>query len=293
MFFRNVSSASPRGRMPWAAIGLLLAGSLAAGTENRVLPIQTRPAETLPGVTLDAGFHYFTDVKLQEADEFDGWTADLDLRIPFLERFQVRLYLPVYTEGEATLRDDTWWEKAGDSLDLDGATGVYDFASIELEHQLLFEQTSGLNLGYFAGVGSSLKPLSTDLTNGDKYNHRGRVAMVGLKADQAAWGGQVRLLGNLGFRYYWESDDLYPGGDDTFGAADLKAAAVFPPWHGTLFPVLELTYLGDFGDLNVAALHPELIHRVNDKLQLKGAVPIGLGGDGSRIGLSAQISWMF
>lgn len=287
--------AQPRStrRACFLASGLLLASTAAWSGDYQILPMKTRPAQTLDGITLDAGIQSFSDVTLQEADNFDGWSTDLDLRIPFMDRFQLRLYLPVYTKGDATLQKDTLWEKRGDPIHIHGSTGIYDFASIEFEHQLMFEDRSGLNLGYFAGVGSSLKPLVTNLTNGDKFNHRGRVALLGLKADSKAWDGRVRLLGNLGFRYYWESDDLNPAGDDTFGAADLKGAAVFQPWGGKLYPVLELTYLGDFGNFNVISLHPELIYPITDQVQLKAAVPIGLGGDGSQIGVSGQLGWTF
>jgi hypothetical protein len=288
----NQGRSQARAKVSLFGLVLLLSAS-SAWSEYRVQPIETRSAQIRPGVTLDAGFQYFTDVTLQEADEFDGWTADLDLTIPFMDRFQLRVYLPVYTKGDATLQEDTLWEKKGDSIDIDGWTGVYDFASLTFEHQLMFDDRNRFNLGYYAGVGTSLKPLDTDLTNGDKYNHRGRVAMLGINADGHAWDDKVQLLGNFGFRYYWESDDLNPGGSDTFGAADLKGAMVFQPWGEKLYPVLELTYLGDFGDLNVITLQPELIYPISEKFELRGAVPIGLGGDGNQLGVSAQLGWLF
>ena len=277
-----------------AAAGLLLtAGSCAAWAgDYQLLPIETRPAQTLSGITLDASYRYFTDMTLDEADNFDGWTADFDLTIPFMDRFQLRVFLPVYTKGDAKLRQDNAYQRKGDSLDIHGAGGIWDFPSVEFEHQLMFERDRGFNLAYYAGAGRIIKPLDTDLINGDKYNHRGSVGMGGIKLDGDAWGDQVRLLGNFGFRYYWDTDDLHPKGDSAFATADFKGAAVFQPW-GRIYPVLELTYLGDFGDLNITTLMPEIIFPFNENLELKAGVPIGLGGDGNQLGVTAQLGWMF
>jgi len=287
------SGAALKGPLAAAAL-LLAAGSPAARAgDYQLLPIDTRPAQTLSGITLNGSFRYFTDVTLDEADNFDGWTADLDLTIPFMERFQFRVFLPLYTKGDAKLRKDNVFQSKGDSLDIDGAGGVWDFPSVEFEHQLMFERDRGFNLAYYVGGGRVIKPLDTDLINGDKYNHRGSVGLGGIKADGRVWNDQAKLIGNFGFRYYWDTDDLHPAGSSAFGAADLKAAAVFQPWGTRVYPVLELAYLGDFSDLNIATLQPEIIVPLSENLELKAAVPIGLGGDGNQLGFTAQLGWLF
>ena len=277
-----------------ATVGLLLAAGPfeASAGDYQLLPIETRPAQTLSGITLDSSFRYFTDMTLDEADNFDGWTVDFDLTMPFMDRFQLRVFLPAYTRGDAKLRQDVLFQEKGESLDIHGAGGVWDFPSIEFEHQLMFERDRGFNLGYYAGAGRIIKPLTTDLKDGDKYNHRGTVGMAGIKIDGGAWNDQVRLLGNFGFRYYWDTDDLNPEGKSAFGTADLKGAAVFQPW-GRIYPVLELTYLGNLSDVNITTLAPELIFPFNKHLELKASVPIGLGGDGNQLGFTAQVGWLF
>jgi hypothetical protein len=295
MLATTESHRSPRPRLTVRAVaGLLLAaGSVEAWAEDyQLLPIETRPAQTLSGITLDSSFRYFTDMTLDEADNFDGWTVDFDLTVPFMDRFQLRVFLPAYTRGDAKLRQDVLFQDKGESLDIHGAGGIWDFPSVELEHQLMFERDRGFNLGYYLGAGRIIKPLDTDLIDGDKYNHRGTVGMGGIKADGGAWNDQVRLLGNFGFRYYWDTDDLNPEGKSAFGTADLKGAAVFKPW-GRIYPVLELTYLGNFSDVNITTLMPEIIFPLNQNLELKAAVPIGLGGDGNQLGLTAQLGWLF
>ena len=40
-------------------------------------------------------------------------------------------------------------------------------------------------------------------------------------------------------------------------------------------------------------LVPEVIMPFNENLELKAAVPIGLGGDGNQLGFAAQLGWLF
>lgn len=277
------------------ACGLLLLGlaPVAWASDYQVRPMETGYAKTLSGVTVDGWFESFTGVELDEVEDFDGWTAGLDLTIPFMERFQVILSIPVRTEGDAVVKDDHWI-MPGEDIDIEGNGGVFDFVSLSFEHQLFHEKADGYNLSYYVGYGGVADALDTGLVrpNGiddDKINHNGRNLFAGVKVDDDRWG--VHMLGNLGLRYY-ESDDLFPGGDEAI-LLDLKGAVIFNPWGERLYPVLELTYMGDFSDVNQITLIPELIYAINPDVELKAGMPIGLGGTGNEFGGQAELSVRF
>jgi len=102
-----------------------------------------------------------------------------------------------------------------------------------------------------------------------------------------------RVLANIGLRYYWNSDDIYAGGNkDSWPALDLRTAVVFSPWK-MIYPVIELTYFGDFTDLNQFTLIPQLLLSVGDHLEFKAGAQVGLGGTGNQFGGQAQLVVFF
>ena len=113
------------------------------------------------------------------------------------------------------------------------------------------------------------------------------MALGGVKFDRR-FSEQFTLIANAGVRYYWESDDLNPAGDDVFAQADLSVAGVFNPFHHTVYPVLELIYAGDFGGYNSILVVPEIIWPLNSHFELKAGVTIGLTSDGERVGARVQ-----
>jgi hypothetical protein len=251
-------------------------------------PMITRLARTESAITLGAGIHYFEDVDLQEADSFDGYTVDLELVVPFLHRFQVWLYAPVYTEGEAKLRSASHQE-----IDIRGNTGVTDFYSARLEYQFMNQSDNGFNMAVNGGVGTVIYGLETSID--DVYNHQGDVFLLGLKFDKDM-NRTTTLAANLGIRYYWVSDDINPGGlstSDEFVLVDMSAAAVFHPWKQPIFPAVELVYAGDFVDSNSLLLIPELMVALWSHVDLRAGLPVGLTSDGEQIGARAQVSVHF
>ena len=68
----------------------------------------------------------------------------------------------------------------------------------------------------------------------------------GIKLDRPIYDGKAHWLANVGFRHYFDTDDLHPADKVDFTFADLKTAVVFAPVCEYFVPVLELTYLGDF-----------------------------------------------
>lgn len=289
----RISRSLPLERLVVAVI--VLAGSrlpaAMAAPPPLLLPLETRYAQTLEGLTLTGSYRYFTDMELQEADRFDGWSLDLDLSLPLNDRFQLWLSLPVYTRGQARLTNPGQPD-TGREIDIKGNGGVYNFTTLNFEHQLGFARDSGYNLGYYLGLGMVVDPLDTTTAKGDVYNHRGRMTQGGVKLDGTAWGDSIRWLGNFGLRWYWQTDDLSPSGDN-FTYIDLKGAAIFPAWGEGVHPVIEATYLGDFGQYNALTLSPELILSLGPDLSLKAGIPVGLGGEGNQLGATAQFSYRF
>ncbi|MGB5330417.1 MAG: hypothetical protein WBO58_19570 [Gammaproteobacteria bacterium] len=255
----------------------------------------------------------FTDVELEEAEGFDGWTASVELVVPLesiSERMQLRFSLPFYTEGDARIADDTK-PNNGDKTDIDGYGGVYDFATLQFEHQWLETETSGYNAAYSVGFGTVLGPLDTDALDidltepeaddetdpekTDQMNHKGYVFLSGLKYDSpvAIFGRESQLLLNGGMRGYFYTDDLHPDDKDYFIWADLKGAIVFGQLEDNVVPVLELTYLGDFGDFEEIFLNPEAIIPFSESASLKLGGLISLGDDGNQGGFAGSLSFGF
>lgn len=264
--------------------GALAGGSTAAAQEHpdhELRPLVTRYAKTATKASVTAEFKAFQDVQMQEADEFDGISTSVDVTVPFARRFQLRLYAPIYTVGEARSL-----KNAGSDIDIWGFSGVGDFANAQLDWQILRQPVDGVNLSISGGAGMALRYLNTSTV--DRYNHEGRVALGGLKLDKKL-NDTVTLLANAGVRYYWVSDDLNPsGGDDTFALADLSAAGVFNVFNDTVYPAVELIYEGDFSNYNSLLLAPQVIWPLCENFELKAGVTIGLTGDGESLGARFQ-----
>lgn len=104
-----------------------------------------------------------------------------------------------------------------------------------------------------------------------------------------SWG---RWYANAGARMYDKSDDLNPDHNDDFTVADLRLANRFSPWTQNLYPVLEVTYLGDFSGINHTSLIPELLYAPNDTVNLKTGLTFG-AGDGNQFGGQAEVDFYF
>jgi hypothetical protein len=266
------------------ALGAMIS-PLAGEDYYQIQPISTRYAQTSSKVTLDATYRYFEDIQLQEARHFDGFGFDLDLTVPFREVWQLRLIAPLYTKGEAQVI------ATGQQTDIEGNGGVFDFPSVVLEHQFLDQSRHGWNAGWFIGAGGKLYNLDT--SHGDRYNHQGRIGHLGLKADRSLNDGNVRLLGNLGLRGYFDSDDLNPsGGGDRFFLVDAHTASVFR-LREKVWPGMELKYQGDFEKYNSVSLVPQVIIPVAGFLEVKLGMPFRLTHQGERIGARVQLTARF
>jgi hypothetical protein len=269
----------------------LLFFSLTAAAENSTLqPILTHFAKTQSETSLDLSATSFSDVELDEVGNFDGWTAALDITVPFENDKQVRFFLPFHTDGDARLTKPGLL-LTGKTIDIEGDGGVFNYATMQYEQQVRFANKSDYNLAYTIGGGFRTKELET--THGDKFNHTGRVLLIGAKADSYIYDGGAQLLVNAGIRFYHDADDLNPENKDSWTWADIKTAAIFGKWGENTQPIIEVTYLGDFSDYNDLAFMPELILSLSESVSLKVAGIVGLGGDGNQSGAVSSLSLSF
>lgn len=264
----------------------LLSASATAVAQNITLqPINTHFAQTQDQISLDLTAVRFSDVELDEADNFDGYTAAFELTVPVDKNKQFRLAVPFYTKGDAHLKP------GGEPIDIDGNGGVYDYTTLQFEHQTYFAKDAGFNLAYTLGAG--IRTARLDTGTGDYYNHDGKILLLGVKMDREIFDGEAQLLVNAGMRYYFKADDLEPRGRDSWAWADIKGAVVFKPWNRYMQPVLELSYLGGFDDYNSVSLMPELIFPVAETVSVKLGGILGLTNDGNQGGVMGEVSVTF
>jgi len=249
--------------------------------DYEIQPLTTRYARTATRIALSSSIRYFDDLELQEADHFDGYTVDVELNIPFLHRFELDFYYPIYTEGEARLI------KAGDpnfgqTIDIEGDGGIFDWPSVSLEYQILKpESPHGFNLSAFGGYGIVLESLETSVD--DLYNHKGKQFFFGARADQT-FSDRLTGLFNLGGRHYYESDDIYPkdDGTDVFWFLDGSAALIWHLLERRVNPTVELVYQGDLGSYNNLHIDPQVIFVTCQHFEIKAGGGVGLNNDGER-----------
>lgn len=247
-------------------------------SDHEIQPLFSRYAQTASSLTLRAGYRAFEDVELQEIDELDGTSYDVEVLIPFNDRLQLRIYYPLHVEGDA--RDIA----TGEDVDLDGDSGLLDFPSLTLEYQFKKADAPGdYNLAFYFGVGYVQESVDSETGPNrtlDRINHRGAAALFGLKADKQlnnCW----TFVGNVGGRYYWDSDDIHPNSDsDKFFLIDASAAFIYAPNDAWVFPAVEVVYQGDVSDYNSLQVVPQVIIPIGSHVDLNAGVSVGLLDDG-------------
>lgn len=264
----------------------LLSASLTAAAQNPTqLPINTHSAQTQTQVSLDLSVSSFSKVELDEADDFDGYTAALELTVPLAVNKQLRFSVPFYTKGDAYLKP------GGEPIDIDGYGGVFDYSTLQFEYQKYTAEEVGFNMAYT--VGGGIRTAVLDTGTGDYYNHTGKIFLLGINMDRSIYDDQAQLLLNAGIRFYFDADDLHPRGPDEWLWADIKGAVVFKPWGQYVRPAVELAYLGGFNDYNSLSLTPQLIIQVAESASLKLGGIVGLTNHGNQSGLTSELSFSF
>ena len=243
-------------------------------SDQELRPLYSQYAQTTTRWTLRAGARFFRDATLQEADQFDGTTLDLELIAPLNECMQLRVYFPYYTDGDAREFE------TGDKLDIEGNGGALDFPTVIFDYQFAKATSPGeFNLAAFFGIGDVRQHLeATNRNTGtvDRFNHHGSMLTAGVKADKQlnrCW----RFIGNLGARVYRDSDDMNPsGGSDKFFLIDVSTAFIYAPRSARFYPMIEGVYQGDFTDYNSLQIVPQLLVPLGSHLDLNAGVSLGL-----------------
>ena len=239
-------------------------------------PIYTRNARNVQRITVNLTYDNFNNVRIEEAEEFDGYTTKAEIIVPFGEekRWEARFEYPFYTDGDAKV------VKTGESIDIDGNGGVYDFATLVLQRELSRADKCPVNSSIYFGGGVRSARLKTSID--DYYNHRGRVARLGLNIDNAREDRNIRLQTSLDGRYYFDTDDLNPSDDGTeFFLMNLSGAAVYNA-KGFIKPAFEVLYSTDFNDRQIIQAVPQLIVPLWDRVEIKAGYAFGHSdGEGS------------
>jgi len=258
--------------------GIIIDPPVEPCSDHAIQPLFSRYAQTATQWTLRVGYRSFEDVELQEVDELDGTSYDIELLIPFSEKLQLRFYYPIQVEGDA--RDIL----TGSDVELDGDSGLLDFPSLTLEYQFKKAASPGdYNLAYYFGVGYVLNKVDTvNERSGQsgQINHRGGAVLLGLKADKElsnCW----TFVGNIGGRYYWDSDDIHPNSEnDAFFLIDASAAFIYAPSGAWVYPAIEAVYQGDVSDYNSLQIVPQVIIPIGSNIDLNAGVSVGVLDDG-------------
>jgi len=260
-------------------------------SQRQIQPLFSRYAQTTKQWTLRGSYRSFTDVLLQEVDGFDGSSYDVELTVPLSECWQLRLYYPIYTEGDAKQINND------DAVDIEGNGGMLDFPSLTLDYQFMQAATpNGWNMAAYFGVGNVRSYLeSTNPRTGvvDRINHRGSVALFGLKADTQL-GSCWTFIGNLGGRYYWDSDDIRPNSNsDVFGLVDASAAFVYTSENAWAYPMIELVYQGDFSDYSSLQIVPQIVVPLGSHVDINAGVAVGILDDSPSTDARVQMTLRF
>lgn len=248
-------------------------------TETIVEPLYTKSAKVYSSFVFDAYAEYYTGRKFEEIEEVDATELRIDLAFPIFSRAQLRFSLPFYTRGEGVQIEN------GEKTDLDGNGGTFNFASIAFEYQFLDSSQSSMDLMGYMSIAQRTDRIDT--THGDYMNHRGKNFKVGARLDTDI-NPSMLFLTDVGFQYYFDTDDLNPTGDGDFG--HLVATAAIIKHDHNLKPALELTYRGDLSDYNNLAIVPELIYSFN-AADLKLGIPIGITNDADDYGVTLGFTY--
>lgn len=277
-----------------AGVSAVDSASVSRPGSSADLPIRlfhTRSAKTAEQWTLRAGYQSFKNMDLQEIDRVDGEIFDMELIMPINDRLQARLYFPLNTNAKARVRGGS------ERVDVDGHGGLLDFPSLIFDYQ--FKQASGAgdyNLAAYAGIGHVFQYVESLQRNSgymDRINHRGNSILFGMKGDKIVHDNWT-FLTHLGGRFYWDSDDINPGGgSDMFVLLDASAAWVYTSENTRIQPAVELVFNTDF--VQFASLHvvPQVIVPVGRHLDLHAGVSVGLLDDGPSTTARLQMSLSF
>lgn len=251
-------------------------------------PIYSRNARNAQRITVNLTYDNFRNVRLEEAESFDGYTTTAEIIVPFGKdkSWEARLQIPFYTDGDADV------VATGENIDIDGNGGVFDFGSLVVQKELSTTQKSVVNSSVYGGYGTRVARLETTID--DVYNHTGRMIRFGFNVDNARPDRDIRLQMSMDGRYYFDSDDINPSDNGTeFFLMNLSGAAVY---NADLFikPAFEVLYSTDFNDRQIFQAVPQLIIPVCNMLEIKGGYAFGHSdGEGSTQTATVRTTFRF
>lgn len=252
-------------------------------------PIYSRNARNAQRITVNLTYDNFRNVRLEEAEDFDGYTTTAELVVPFgkEKKWEARLEIPFYTDGDARVI------KTGESIDIDGSGGVFDFGTLIIQRELSRADKYPVNSSIYAGYGVRTSRLKTTLDD-EVYNHTGRVARLGFNIDNAREDRDLRLQASIDGRLYFDSDDLNPSDTGTvFYLMNLSTAAVYNA-EGFIKTAFEVLYSTDFNDRNIIQAVPQLIVPIYNILELKVGYAFGHSdGEGSTQTATVRTTFRF
>jgi len=266
------------------AQGLTGSGGSSSTADVVERAIIARPATTTRRFNMDVYGSYVDGLPLQEATDFKGWTAGLDFTAPLNRTMQLRVLLPVRTEGDAVLVSND------EDIHIKGWSGIFDFATLFFEHQVIGRDGGPNRFAYFLGLGWRTGVLETGTY--DRYNHQGRSVHLGVRYER-----RLTTLGTLlldaEYRDYEVSDDLNPQSlhDDRFDLFRVTGAWIGPRW-GVLTPALELSAQAVKSYLPVSII-PELFLHAGRAVEIKAGVPLALTSDGPDWGADLRATITF
>ena len=262
-----------------------------APTKLPIQPLFSRYAQTAKQWTLRASYRSFRDMELQEDDSFDGALVDMELIVPLSESWQMRLYLPIHTQGDARIVE------SGDPVDIEGNGGLLDFPSLTVDYQFKHAQSpSDYNMSAYFGLAYRLRYLEeTNKVTGavGRINHQGASASFGVNMDRQL-AQDWTMIGNLGGRYYWQSDDIHPNdGSDIFFLLNASLAFIYAPENAWVYPVVEIFYEGSFSAYNSIHVVPQVVVPIGDHVEVNAGVSLGLLDDGPSTDARVQMTLRF
>ncbi len=245
-----------------------------------VEPLFTKSAKISDHYIVDAYIETYKGRQFQEIDDVDATELRLDVVFPILTNSQLRLSVPFSTDGDGVRIDN------GDKTNINGNNGTLNFVSLAYEHQFMHKADDNMDVMAYANLGTRVANLET--SHGDNMNHQGRNIKAGFKLNTEI-SSSLLFLTDMGYQYYWVSDDLNPsGGGDKFGNVVASFAVI--KHDRSLKPAVELTYRGDFGNYNNLAISPELIYSF-ENVDLKLALPIGITSDADDYGVTVGLTF--
>tara|TARA_R110000868_G_scaffold160854_4_gene390652 strand:+ start:11951 stop:12787 length:837 start_codon:yes stop_codon:yes gene_type:complete len=190
--------------------------------------------------------NHFKDKLLEEVKNFDGKTYGANLNVPLNDYNQIQINYPFRTTGKA---DSTKKLFYGQRIDIHGNGGVYEYATIGLDHKFTNKQNTDYSVLGFFRAGHRAAALDNDLQ--DKINHRGRLIGGGFRAENTFDNG-IKALTNVTLDFYNDTDDLTYSDKVSFlaGDFDLLLTHTYASILSIIQPYVELRAFSDFNKYN-------------------------------------------